>query len=72
MIRIFLLKFLHSKFSLKHRAYETRFRLMQVVELNLADNRILVIPPAIGEMWQLQELKLDHNKVWLSRHCDAA
>ena len=45
---------------------------MQVVELNLADNRILVIPPAIGEMWQLQELKLDHNKVWLSRHCDAA
>ena len=37
----------------------------QVVELNLADNRILVIPPAIGEMWQLQELKLDHNKVRL-------
>ncbi len=38
----------------------------QVIELNLADNRILVIPPAIGEMWQLQELKLDHNKVFCS------
>ena len=38
-------------------------QMTRLTELNVSDNRLLVLPPAVAEMYELRELKLDHNKL---------